>query len=76
MAEAKLEHRGDNDDKRQAATKLEKRQANSLGSKQEVGVNEKSSVEEDEQRLQVCRVWNMAAVNVTKSSTGKAYSAA
>jgi hypothetical protein len=42
MAGGKLEPGGDKD--------VEKRQANSLGSKQEVGVNEKSS-KEDEQRL-------------------------
>jgi hypothetical protein len=51
----------------------EKRQASSLGSKQEVGVNEGST--EKWTTTAVFRVWSMASLNVTISSTANAHSA-
>jgi hypothetical protein len=51
MAEAKLEHRGDNDVEKRQAIKEASKRVNQQANKQAVGVNE-LSWREDEERLQ------------------------
>jgi uncharacterized membrane protein len=67
MAEAKLKQRAEND--------VEKRQAIKEGSKQASSRSECTKLIEKMKKDCSLSRWSMAAVNVTVSSTGKAYSA-